>query len=306
MTASTATAAIGVRRRRRHWREYGLFVLFAFPNIAIIAIFALWPTLYNVVLSMLDWDMISPEASWVGLKHYQWLLTSREFVRVLQTTLVFTVAVVGINMVGGLGLALLLNQPLRGRDVARTLAFAPHVLSGAAVATVWMFLLDPNFGLSRVVFDAFAASSPQWLTSSRWALTAIVVVHVWKGLGFAAIIYLAALQGLPQDLYEAAEIDGAGAWRRFRVLTLPLLSPTTFFLLIISIIGTSQAFDVIAVMTGGGPGSATTILSWFIYEQGFQSFNVGRAAAGAIVLFLALAVLTVLQRVFLERKVHYQ
>lgn len=137
-------------------------------------------------------------------------------------------------------------------------------------------------------------------------MIAITIVHIWKGIGFNAIVYLSALQGLPKELYEAAEIDGAGAWRRLRSLTIPLLSPTTFFLVTVETIGATKAFDIIAVMTGGGPGNATTVLSWFIYEAAFETFQVGRAAAGAMVLFIALLGIFAIQNRFAGRKVHYQ
>jgi len=298
------TTAVGGRRRR--WREYGLFLAFVAPNMTLIAVFALWPTIYNAYLSLTSWDMLSPTPTFVGFDNYLTLLSDPEFLDVLRITLIFSVAVVGSNMALGLGLAVLLNQRLRLRSVVRTLAFAPYVLSGAAVAMVWLFIFDPRYGMARLVFDAFGASAPNWTGTSKYALWAVIIVHIWKGIGFCAIVYLAALQSLPVDLYEAADIDGAGGWRKFHSLTVPLLSPTTFFLLIMSIIGATQAFDVIAVMTGGGPGNSTTILSWFIYAEAFQSFNVGKGAAGAMILFVVLLILTALQRKFLEGRVHYQ
>lgn len=269
-------------------REYGLFLLFALPNIVIIAVFGLWPALMNLILSFTRWNFIAPTPRFVGLDNYVWVFTSPDFGRVAAITVIFAVVVVAVNMVLGLLLALLLNQKLRGRAVVRTLAFAPYVLSGAAVATIWLFLLDPNYGLMRVVFDLFGMTGTNWVTNSSLALPALIIVHIWKGVGFCAIVYLAALQSLPSDLYEAAEIDGAGPLSRFWYLTIPLLSRTTVFLFTIETINVTQAFDVIAVMTGGGPGGATTVLSWFIYQQGFQTFNVGRATAGAMILFIVL------------------
>ncbi|WP_210418190.1 carbohydrate ABC transporter permease [Ruania zhangjianzhongii] len=294
----------GKRRARR--REYWLFAAFAVPNVLVIAVFGIWPLLVNAVLSFTRWDFISPWPIFVGLENYRWILTSPAFLSVIKTTIIFTGAVVAASVTIGLAVALLLNQRLVGRNIVRTVTFAPHVLSGAAVAMIWLFIFDPNFGLARILFDLLGMTSPNWVAQSSTALIAITIVHIWKGIGFNAIVYLSALQGLPTELYEAAEIDGAGAWRRHRALTIPLLSPTTFFLVTVETIGATKAFDIIAVMTGGGPGDATTVLSWFIYEAAFESFQVGRAAAGAMVLFITLLGIFAIQRRFVERKVHYQ
>jgi sn-glycerol 3-phosphate transport system permease protein len=210
------------------------------------------------------------------------------------------------SLVIGLALALLFNLPLKGRSVVRTISFAPHILSGAAVATIWLFIFDPGYGLMRALIEPFGAEPPDWMNNSDWALPGLVIVYLWKNVGFTALIYLAGLQGLPKELDEAAAIDGAGTWTRFRAIKLPLLAPITFFLLITTVIGTFQAFDVIAVMTGGGPGDATTTLSWSIYNEGFQAFNAGRAATLSIIMFVILLIVTTVQARVMERRVHYR
>lgn len=293
-------------RRRRDRREYGLFALLIFPNVVLIATFEYWPVLYNAYLSLTRWNMISGVPEWVGLGNYINLFTSSAFHTVLWNTLVFTGSVVVGSVVLGLALAVLFNQRLRLRGVVRTAAFAPYIVSGAAVATLWLFLFDPNYGLSRYVFAIFGAASPRWVTDAEWAMGALIIAYLWKGVGFVAIIYLAGLQGLPEEYDEAARLDGAGRWTIFRRITLPLLSPVTFFVMVITIIGTFQAYDLIAVMTNGGPGIATTTLSWYIYEQAFQAANAGRAAASAMVLFVILLAVTALQTKYSQRKVHYQ
>lgn len=299
--AATSSGRGGRRRRR----EYLLFALFALPNLALIAVFAYWPVIGNAYLSLTRWDMIAPSPTFVGFDNYATMFTDPSFLRVLRITAVWVVAVVGISLVGGLVLALLFAAKVPGRKAVSALAFSPHILSGAAVAAVWLFLFDPNYGLSRVVFSLFGLDSPHWTTSSRWALPALIIVAVWKGVGFVAIVYLAALQSLPGDVLEAARLDGAGRWRTFRHITFPLLSPTTFFLAVTQIIGAFQSFDLIAMMTGGGPGEATTTLSWFIYSQGFMQFKAGTAAAGAMIMFVLLLVVTVVQMRYVEKKVHY-
>lgn len=302
-----AGGAAGLRlRARRRRRDHLLFAAFAAPNFFFLLVFAYWPVVYNAYLSFTDWDMVSPVRDLVGLDNYAGLLTDPDFLGDLWTTVVFVVGIVGGGLVLGLATALLLNQRLRGRDAVRTLTFAPYVLSGAAVGTLWLFLFDPNYGLVRPLLAPFGLTAPAMMTDSTWALFGLILVYLWKNTGFVAVVYLAGLQGLPRDVFEAAALDGAGAWTRLRRIVLPLLSPVTFFLLVTCTITTFQAFDVIAVMTGGGPGTSTSILSWFIYDQGFRTFDAGRASASAMIMFVVLLLITGFQARFLERKVHYQ
>lgn len=292
--------------RSRKRREYLLFALFAFPNLALIMVFAYWPVLGNAFLSLTRWDMIAPSPTFVGLDNYITLFGDPSFLRVLRITVVWVFAVVGISIAGGLALALLFASRAPGRSAVSALAFSPHILSGAAVAAIWLFLFDPNYGLSRVLFDLVGADSPHWTTSSSSALPALIIVAIWKGVGFVAIVYLSAILALPGDVLEAARLDGASKWQTFRHIILPLLSPTTFFLLVTQVIGAFQSFDLIAMMTGGGPAGATTTLSWFIYNEGFRQFKAGSAAAGAMIMFVLLMVVTVVQMRFVEKKVHYR
>jgi sn-glycerol 3-phosphate transport system permease protein len=289
--------------RKRPVREYGLFALMVAPNLLVIAVFAYWPILYNAYLSLTDWNMIAVRPTFVGLANYARTLTDPAFHQTLWVTVVFTGLVVAGSLVIGLALAVLLNQPLAGRGVVRTLSFAPHVLSGAAVATLWLFIFDPGYGLVRALLDPLGLTAPD-LNSSDGALLGLVLVYLWKNVGFAGLIYLTGMQGLPRELDEAAVLDGAGAWTRFRRVTLPQLRPITFFLLITTVIGTFQAFDVIAVMTGGGPGDATTTLSWAIYSEGFEAFDAGRAATLSIIMFVILLIVTAVQVKVMERRVH--
>ncbi|MEU0805038.1 sugar ABC transporter permease [Streptomyces sp. NPDC005970] len=293
-------------RARRRRRDYLLFAAFAAPNFLFLLLFAYWPVVYNAYLSLTDWDMISPAKDFVGLGNYADLLTDPDFRATLWITVFFVVGIVAGGIVLGLATALLLNQKLRGRNVVRTLTFAPYVLSGAAVGTLWLFVFDPNYGLIRPLMDPLGLTAPAMMTDSKWALTGLILVYLWKNTGFVAVVYLAGLQGLPREVYEAAALDGAGPWTRLRRITLPLLSPVTFFLLVTCTISTFQAFDVLAMMTSGGPGTSTSTLSWFIYDQGFRAFDAGRAAAGAMIMFAVLLLITAGQARYLERKVHYQ
>lgn len=293
-------------RTRRLRREYLLFLLFIAPNAVLLAVFAYWPIIFNGYLSLTSWDMLSPVKSFVGLENYGDMFSDPDFYGVLGRTFLFSGVVVIGCLILGLAVAMLLNQKLVGRNVVRTASFAPYVLSGVAMGTVWLFIFDPKIGLMKVLLEKVGIAGPAWMTDSKWALWGLAIVYLWKTIGFVAVVYMAGLQGMPTDLYEAAKIDGAGAWRLFRRITLPLLSPVTFFVVVVTIVGTFQAFDIIAIMTGGGPGGATTTISWYIYNQAFQALDAGHAGAGALVMFVILIAITAAQTVVMERKVHYR
>ena len=286
-------------------REALLFLLFVGPNLFFFAVFSFWPIIYSAYLSTRRWDMIAPVKPFVGLNNYRYLFTDDTFRLVLRNTVVFTGVTVGGTLVLGLGLALLLNQPLRGREGAKAILFAPSLLSGAAISIVWIYLFDPRFGLIARMLDVVGVASPAWLADPRWAMPAVIIVSIWKDLGFTAVIYLAGLRTIPRDLYEAAKVDGAGPWWRFRSVTLPMLSPIVFFLGVTSLLNTIQSFDIIQVMTRGGPVDSTTTLIYYVYQQGFVAFNAGRASAAAIILFVAMLGITLAQVRWAERQVHY-
>lgn len=294
----------GIRRRNR--RETLLFGALVAPNLAAIVIFGYYPSLYNVVLSMTDWDFISPAPVWVGLDNYVSLVADPVFYEVLGNTAVFTGVAVFGTLAGGLAIGTLLAQRIRFTGFARTMAFAPHMLPGAAVGILWLFMFDPTYGLSRWAFGLAGAASPSWTTTSDWSLWAITIAYAWQRLGFVAVIYYTAILDLPQDVREAASLDGARGLTMLRHITLPLLGPVTFFLVVTGIISGAQTFDIIATLTGGGPGTSSSTLTWMIYEQGFQVFDVGNAAATATVLFVLLLVVTLVQLRVADRQVHYQ
>jgi sn-glycerol 3-phosphate transport system permease protein len=224
---------------------------------------------------------------------------------VLVTTAVFTVATVGGSMVLGLLVALALNKRLPGVGFARAAVFSPFVLSGVGVGLVWLFIFDPVVGVVGAVLRLLGSRSPDWFTDPTLTLVMVIVVYVWKNLGFAAVIYLAGLQSINRDLIEAAAIDGAGARRTFFSVVLPLLSPTTFFLLVTSILNSLQAFDLLRIMNPLGRGTNTLIYE--AYLQAFGGANrAGYSAAISTVLFALLVLLTVFQLAFLERRVHYR
>jgi len=301
------TAKMSLRDRIAS-KEWVIFLLFVTPNLLFLVLFTYWPLWENIRLSVQRTDLLAFTGAneFVGLDNFEYIFSNRTFRLVLQNTLVFLVASVSLTMLSGLLISLLLNQKLRGRTAVRAIVFAPTLLSGAAIGIVWAYIFDPRYGLLAQILDWFWIPSPHWLDRPEWSLPAIIIVYVWKNLGFAAVIFLAGLQAIPQDLYDAAKIDGANAWWRFKSVTLPMLSPISFFLFITSILATFQAFDIIQVMTDGGPAFGSTTLVYYVYQQGFgQGANFGRSAAAAIVLFIAMLIVTIVQLRFTEKKVHY-
>lgn len=289
------------RKIKYSWKESLLFLLFIGPNLGIILVFSYWPTLYNAFFSFVDWDMISPTMQWVGLKNYADLLHDAEFMTVLRNTVVFTFVTVAGTLVGGLGIGMLLSRRLKFSGLARTLTFAPHMIPGAVVGIMWLFMFDPNYGLSRWLFGLVGLDSPQWTSTSQWSLWAVIIAYSWQQVGFVAIIYYTAILDLPREIYEAASVDGASGWRLFRDVTLPLLRPVTFFLVCTGIISSAQAFDIIATLTSGGPGVSSSTLTWSVYEEAFHNFDIGSSAAQSMVLFVFLMVVTVLQMRYARR-----
>lgn len=269
----------------------------------LLIVFTYRPLIDNIRLSFTDYNISSPTANAVGFSNYiEWF--GRADTRVIvRNTVVFTIASVGISMVLGLGLAMLLDQRLRGRNVVRSIVFAPFVLSGAAVGVAFQFVFDPSFGLVRDVASRFGVAVPDFYEVSGWALFMVTVTYIWKNLGYTFVIYLAALQGRREDLDEAAEIDGASPWTRFRKVLLPQLRPTTFFLSITVLLNSVQVFDIINVMTRGGPvGTGTTTLVYQVYQETFVNLRAGYGATVATIMFLVLLTVTLFQVRVMDRQ----
>lgn len=292
-------------RRRRIIRDALLFFVLIAPNLTAILVFSYYPAAYNILLSFMDWDLVAPYPEWVALENYVGLFTDIEFWQIMMNTLIFTgVTVVG-SLVGGITLGTLLASRVPLTGLVRTFSFTPHMIPGAAVGMLWLFMFDPNFGLSRWLFNLVGMDSPDWTTTSDWSIWAITIAYLWQRLGFVTVIYYTAILDLPQQVHEAASLDGANSFQRLWHVSLPLLSPITFFLAITGVLSAAQAFDLISIMTGGGPGTSSSTLSWMIYDEAFQNFDIGRASAAATVLLILLLALTFLQLKFGEKKVNY-
>ena len=268
---------------------------FLLPNILGFLIFTLGPVLAALFISLTEWDAITAPR-FVGVANYSRLLLQDEtFRKVLVNTVYYTGFSVPCGTVLALALALLLNQKLRGVLVYRTVYFLPVISSMVGVALVWQWLYNAEYGLINQFLFNLGITGPKWLASTRWAMPAVIIMSVWKGLGYNIVIFLAGLQDVPQFLYEAAELDGANGWQKLRNVTLPMLYPTTFFVIVMSIIGSFQAFDQVYVMTGGGPARATSVIVHYLYQSAFQYFEMGYASAMAYVLFVIIFVVTLVQ-----------
>jgi ABC-type sugar transport system permease subunit len=285
--------------RHGHWRRHSSAYLFLAPSCLILLVFVVYPIGQSLWMSLHDWSFFSSHHRWVGLANYRELLNDSRFWNALKNTAIYTACVVPLQVGLGLALAVALQRTIRVNTFFRSIYFFPVISALATMGIVWKFLLDPNIGIIPHALTAAGLPSTDFLQSTTWALPSIIVVGVWKGVGFSMVIFLAALQDVPENLLEAAALDGAGAWMRFRRVTLPLLRPSMLFAAIIATIASMQLFDLVYVMTSGGPLFHTETLVTYLYQVGFQDFRSGYAAAISWVLFLLILLLSVLQlRVF--------
>lgn len=280
---------------------------FLLPNIVGFAIFVALPVAAALVLSFFHWDLLTPPR-FAGLSNFTKLFTEdRTFRVVLVNTVYYVVGTVPPSITLALLVALAMNQKIRGVTFYRTAYFMPVVSSLVAVSLIWRWLFNYDFGLvNNLLYSVGITNVPNWLGSSRWAMPAVIIMSIWRNIGYNMVIYLAGLQDIPDVLYEAAAIDGAGSWQKFRHVTLPLLTPTTFFLVVISIINSFQVFTQALVLTEGGPGDATNTIVFYIYKNAFQWLKMGYAAAVAWVLFVIIFIITLIQFRMQRKWVHYQ
>jgi multiple sugar transport system permease protein len=294
-------------RPDRQWEAY----LFILPSLVGFLGFVVFPVVISLLLSFVDWNLLrAPE--WVGLANYRQMLRDRVFWRVVENTAYFMVTVVPLQLLLGLLLAVALNQGLRGRLLYRVIYFMPVVTTIVAGAIVFQFLLNRDFGLLSIGIYRLGQilgvplAPPDFLNSTTWSKPAVVLLTLWKNTGFTMVIYLAALQGVPKELYDAAEVDGASPFQRFVNVTVPMISPTTFFLLIIQMIGAFQLFTEAYTMTRGGPAQSTLTVVYYIYQNAFEFGRMGKASAIAWFLFLFIFIFTFIQTRMQRRWVHYE
>lgn len=280
---------------------------FLLPSLIGLAVFTIYPLLNSFYLSFQRWDMLS-DLRFIGLLNYQRLIDDSDFFKILSNTSVYTISVVLITLVLALFLAILLNQKLRFRAAFRTTFFLPVVTSLTALSALWLWIYDPEFGLANWLMRSAGFPPSRWMNSPQTALAGIIIMMIWQTLGYDIIIFLAGLQNIRRDLYEAASLDGAGTWALFQHVTLPLLSPTLVFLIITSTIQAFRVFDPVYVMTAGlgGPANSTATLVFYLYRQAFYNLDAGYASAIAFVVVAVAMAFTALQLYLSRRWVTYE
>ena len=291
------TSAGRLPARQRNWRKNLVAYSFIAPNFIGFAVFTLGPIAFAFALAFLHWDGSNP-ITFAGLENFARLFTDRIFKIALWNTVLYSVLSVPLTIVCSLGLAILLNQKLPGRNFFRAAMFFPYVASLVAVAVVWNMLFNPEMGPMNMLLYYSGIDPkdlPRWAADKNWAMITVVLFGVWKSMGYYMVIYLAGLQGINPDLYEAASIDGAGSWQKFWYITVPQLGPTTFFVSVMLTIQSFKVFDQIYLLTQGGPGTSTLVLVYHIYNEAFISWDLGYSSTVAFVLFLIVLGVTLVQ-----------
>lgn len=284
----------GKRRQVTHRQRRTAWMMVAPAGLHALFWIAL-PVAAAFTLSMTNYSVLAP-LKFVGLDNYARAFADPVFRLSIWHTAVYTFFTVPVAMAVAVFLAVLLNQQIRARGLYRAAIFLPEVTATVAVAMVWLQIYDPQSGLANKILSGLGIGPAAWLFDPDTALGSVILVGIWQGIGLKMIIYLAALQNIPEELYEAAELDGANAWQRFRRITLPMLRPATLFVSVVSIIGAFQAFDQIYVLTQGGPANATTMMTYEIYRSAFSNFQMGLACAKSVILFVFLFALTIVNR----------
>ncbi len=286
-------------------KNAGTLALFVLPALVPLIVFWIYPIFRSLWLSFTNWDYMSPTYDIVWFKNYVSLFKDKRFYEALWNTLVFTLGTLIPTVAGGLGLALLLRKNFRGSGIFKFVLFSPWITPTVAISIVWTWIFQPDDGIANVVLQLFNLPALKWINSSETAMLSVIIVTVWKSLGYAMIFYLSALEKVPQELYEASSLDGARRWQQFRDMTLPSISPTTFFLMLITMVNSLQAYDQIQILTQGGPSGSTRTLLYMYYQLGFQEFNMGKATAVAMVMIVITVALSVVQFVSSKKWVHY-
>lgn len=280
-------------------------LLFILPAIIPLSVFWIWPMIKAIFMSFTDWDYMSSTYNMVGTLNYRELFSDNMFYNALKNTFVFTLGTLIPTIVGGLAIAMVLKKNIKGSALYKAIIFSPWITPTVAISIVWNWIFEPQYGFANYILQLLNLPKSQWLQSSDTAMLAVIIVTVWKGFGWAMVFYLTALERVPRHLYEAAAIDGANSWDKFINITLPLISPTTFFLSIVTTINSIQAYDQIQVLTQGGPAGSTRTILYMYYQTAFENFNIGQATAMATVILVIIGTLAGMQFVASKKWVHY-
>lgn len=281
--------------------------IYLVPSLILLGVFTYYPILYSTAISFFRWDIFTPRPAFCGFDNYIEIVSEPVFWTVLKNTLFYTAVTIPITMALALLLAVLLNEKLGWlRDVYRVACFYPTMIPAAAAGMLWVWLFNPGIGLVNYYLKKIGIPTVEWLYDMKWALPAIMIVSVWKNFGYYMLIYLAGLQGISKELYECCDIEGAGFWARLRYVTMPLLSSTSLFVAIVSLINSFQVFDLAHVMTQGGPADRTNTLVYYIYQNAFRFWNMGHASALTVVFVVILLVAILVSMRYMERRVYYE
>ncbi len=280
--------------------------LFVAPALIVFIVFSIYPILNTIFLSFYEWDMISPTKEFVGIKNYQTLFRDVKFYQTLSNTFVYMLLTVGLGVILAIALALFLRKDTRINKFMQNLIFTPYIVSLASISFLWMWLMNNDFGLLNYLLSLVGVGPIDWLGNPKVALISLVIISVWKTLGYNTLIILSALQSIPKHLYEAASLDKATKRQTFFKIALPMISPTLFFLTIVSIIASFKVFETIQIITNGGPQNSTNTLVYSIYEYGFQFYKIGYASTIGVVLLVIISIFTIIYFKLLSKKVHYQ
>lgn len=308
-TVQQAKPAARVFTPSRRHRATGRLItgwIFIGPVVLGTLIFNILPMIPTVYASFTFWNGLNPP-QWIGLENYVEIfqLQDPDLATAILNTCLYTIAYVPLGAAVGLALALIVNERLRGITFVRALFYLPVISSAVAIGVVWKWIFNWQYGLLDTLLSMIGVDGPRWLSDIWWAKVAVLIVSIWSVMGYNMILFLAGLQGIPPSLEEAAQIDGAGTWQRFLKITLPLLTPTTFFVVILSVISSFQVFNLIYVMTSGGPGTATYVYVYDMWETGFQLHKFGYGSAMAWLMFLVIAAVTWIQWKLADRWVYY-
>lgn len=288
------------------FKNLGNICLFVLPAFIPLCVFWLYPICKAIWISFTNSDFMSPTYQIVGLENYLSVFQDSRFYEALINTIVFTVGTLVPTIVFGLLLALALSKKFHGSEVLKFIIFSPWITPTVAISIVWTWIFQPNNELANQILNFFSLPGLKWISSSQTAMLSVIIVTVWKSLGYAMIFYLSALEKVPKDLYEASSIDGAHGIRQFFDITLPSISPTTFFLTIITMINSLQAYDQIQILTQGGPSGSTRTLLYMYYQLGFQEFSMGKASAIAVIMMIITVALSIFQLKYSKKWVNYE
>lgn len=290
--------------RENVWAKLRPYVMIAPAMIGILT-FVIYPIGYLIYLSFYKYNLMNKAKSkFIGLDNYTQILTREDFYKALSNTFVYTICVVALTMLLSLAIAVWLSRKSKVNAVVQAGIFTPHIVSIVSIALVWLWMMEPNLGFLNYVLKSLGLPPSSWLQSSDTAMMSVIIVSVWGAIGYYVLIIVAAIQSIPVSIYEAAALDNASKWKVFTRITLPIISPQLFFILVIMTIGSFKVFDTVQVMTGGGPNDATNTLVYYIYT--YRTSNLGYSAASGVVLMVVISLLTLIYFRLLSKKIHYQ